>query len=69
MASPFSCFGQRLAAGSGIEILMDDLGQALARGGPPVHMLGGGNPAHIPAVEAVWRRRMAEIILRNQQQS
>ena len=62
MASPFSCFGQRLAAGSGIEILMDDLGQALARGGPPVHMLGGGNPAHIPAVEAVWRRRMAEIM-------
>lgn len=27
-------------------------------------MLGGGNPAHIPAVNAIWRRRMAEILAR-----
>ncbi len=40
---------------------MDDMGRALA-GGDHVCMLGGGNPARIPAVEQVWRRRMAEIL-------
>lgn len=55
-------FGDRLASGSGIETLMDDLGRAMAQGGAGMRMLGGGNPAHIPAVEAVWRQRMAEIL-------
>ena len=55
-------FGRRLASGSGIETLMDDLGRAMAEGGSGMKMLGGGNPAHIPAVEAVWRRRMSEIL-------
>jgi valine--pyruvate aminotransferase len=42
--------------------LMDDLGTALARGDAGgLHMLGGGNPARIAAVEAVYRRRLAEI--------
>lgn len=50
-----------LAGGSGIEQLMDDLGHALGASGPSPHMLGGGNPAHIPAMEEVWRRRMQEI--------
>lgn len=50
-----------LAGGSGIERLMDDLGHALAASGPSPHMLGGGNPAHIPAMEEVWLRRMQEI--------
>lgn len=50
-----------LAGGSGIEQLMDDLGHALGASGPSPHMLGGGNPAHIPAMEEVWRRRMHEI--------
>ena len=27
-----------------------------------MRMLGGGNPAHIPAVDAVWRRRMTELM-------
>ena len=58
----FSARGQLLAGGSGIEQLMDDLGHALAASGPSMHMLGGGNPAHIPAMEEVWRRRMEEII-------
>ena len=40
---------------------MEDLGQALAGGGETI-MMGGGNPAHIPAVEALWRRRMGEIM-------
>lgn len=41
---------------------MDDLGNALASGGPDVRMLGGGQPAHIPEVNALWRRRLEEIM-------
>ena len=48
--------------GSGIEELMDDLGNALVSGGPDVRMLGGGQPAHIPEVNALWRRRLEEIM-------
>ncbi len=40
---------------------MDDLGEALAAGGD-VKMLGGGQPAHIPEIDAVWRDRMQEIM-------
>lgn len=40
---------------------MDDLGKALAEGAGEMLMLGGGNPAHIPAVEAVWAERMREL--------
>lgn len=57
-----SRFGERLASGSGIEHLMEDLGRAMAGAHGPVCMLGGGNPAHIPEIQAVWRRRMAEIL-------
>lgn len=39
---------------------MTNLGEALAGGGD-VKMLGGGQPAHIPEVEAVWQRRWQEI--------
>jgi valine--pyruvate aminotransferase len=56
----FSDFGEKLTAHSGIYDLMEDLGQALAAGG--MIMMGGGNPAHIPAVEQVWRRRLEEIL-------
>jgi valine--pyruvate aminotransferase len=59
--SPWSRFGQALASGSGIEELMDDLGHALAEGNQSWCMLGGGNPAHIPAVEAVWKSRLEAI--------
>jgi valine--pyruvate aminotransferase len=58
----FSQLGERLAAGSGIETLMHDLGHALASSGPSPHMLGGGNPAHIPQMEAVWAQRMRSIL-------
>jgi valine--pyruvate aminotransferase len=57
-----SLFAQRLTGGSGIETLMDDLGHALAEGGAGIRMLGGGTPALIPGVEAVWRRRMEELL-------
>jgi len=57
----FSKLGQLLSGGSGIEQLMDDLGHALAATGQSIHMLGGGNPAHIPAMEEIWAERMGEI--------
>ena len=57
-----SRFGQRMTRPTGALELMSDLGDAVAMAATrPVHMLGGGNPARIPAVEAVYRRRLAEI--------
>ncbi|MCU0779838.1 MAG: valine--pyruvate transaminase [Akkermansiaceae bacterium] len=58
----FSDFGLQLGCGSGIESLMDDLGHALASGGPDIKMLGGGQPAQIPEVNAIWRRRVRELM-------
>jgi valine--pyruvate aminotransferase len=57
----FSTTGSRLAARSGILDLMDDLGRAMTTD-PDMRMLGGGNPAHIPEVDAIWRRRMTELM-------
>lgn len=62
MTYPFSKFGQQLGCGSGIGELMDDLGHALASGGPDMKMLGGGQPARIPEMNAVWRRRLEELM-------
>lgn len=55
-----STFGEKVGSHSGINELMRDLGTATA-GRNDLIMLGGGNPAHIPAVEAIWRRRWDEI--------
>jgi len=57
----YSEFGEKFTRGSGILELMDDLGSALAEGGK-FYMLGGGNPAEIPEINAIWRRRMEEIL-------
>lgn len=46
-----SAFGQKMTAESGITSLMDDLGNALASGDDMI-MMGGGNPGHIPEVQA-----------------
>jgi valine--pyruvate aminotransferase len=62
MSWELSEFGQRLCSGSGIGELMDDLGQALAHASPDVRMLGGGQPAHIPEMDALWRARLEEIV-------
>jgi len=61
MTIEYSEFGKRLCCGSGIEELMDDLGNALSEGGGDVKMLGGGQPAHIPEMNALWQQRMEEI--------
>ena len=57
----FSRFAQRFSEHSGIILLMDDLGEAMA-GEQDVLMLGGGNPAHIPEVQAFFRERMQQIL-------
>src|SRR5262245_37431754 len=63
VSDSLSDIGARLSAQSGIGELMEDLGRSLS--GPDrgiMKMLGGGNPATIPEVQAVWRRRLAEIL-------
>jgi valine--pyruvate aminotransferase len=55
-----SAFGEKLSAGAGILSLMDDLGNALAEGGKI--MMGGGNPGHIPEIQAVMAERLRTLI-------
>lgn len=57
----FSTFGQKFTRQSGILQLMDDLGQALASD-KPVNMLGGGNPAMIPAVNEVYQATLEQLV-------
>ena len=56
-----SIFGQRLCGPSGIGELMDDLGEAIAAGGDKIRMLGGGQPAHIPELDTIWRNRVVQL--------
>ncbi len=59
---PKSVFARNLTEESGTTELMDDLGEALALGRGRIRMMGGGNPAHIPAMAAIWRERMRELL-------
>lgn len=59
--SDFSALGQKLTAHSGILELMDDLGRAMTLD-PGMRMLGGGNPAAVPEVQALLRKRMLELM-------
>lgn len=56
----FSEYG-RLTDSTGIDLLMEDLGRAFTSD-PDMRMLGGGNPAAIPAVQRLWRGRMEELM-------
>lgn len=63
MPFTYSAIGEKFTGHSGIVELMDDLGRALSGvHAGPMHMMGGGAPAHIPAMQDVWRRRLAEIV-------
>lgn len=57
----YSSLGQKALTISGIGELMDDLGQAMTVR-PDLLMLGGGNPAHIPEMEKVFRESMEDIL-------
>ncbi len=56
-----SHIGGLLSGSSGIQELMDDLGAALTLH-PDMRMLGGGQPAAIPEVQALWRQRMRALV-------
>ena len=51
-----------LGTGSGILELMDDLGAAMVSNDSDLCMLGGGQPAFIPEMEALWKEQMERII-------
>ena len=53
-----SLFGQQFTGNAGILSLMDDLGNALASGGDDMIMMGGGNPGHVPAFQAIIQKRL-----------
>ena len=55
-----SKFGKKLTAGSGIVELMEDLGSALNEN-PEMIFMGGGNPARIPEMEALFEQRLESI--------
>lgn len=57
----FSLLGRKLAGHSGILELMDDLGRAMTVE-PHMRMLGGGNPASVPGLQALVRERMNELL-------
>ena len=57
----YSNIGSLLSGPSGIQELMDDLGQCLSIS-PDMRMLGGGQPAAIPEVQALWRQRIREML-------
>ena len=55
-----SKWGQKITSESGILKLMDDLGKAMS-GGSVTAMFGGGNPAHIPAVQTALKTELKTI--------
>jgi valine--pyruvate aminotransferase len=57
----FSKFAKKLTDHSGISLLMEDLGNAMS-GDENVLMLGGGNPAHLPEMQAFFQDRMQRIM-------
>jgi len=59
-----SLFGQKFSQNAGILELMDDLGRAVESPGVTA-MLGGGNPASIPEINRLWRRRLTEILAKD----
>jgi len=61
MNPEFSQVGQKLTTQSGILELMVDLGRAMTER-PDMLMLGGGNPAAVPAMKQLWRTRMQELL-------
>jgi len=60
-APEFSLTGQKLTGHSGIVDLMDDLGRAMTIE-PHMLLLGGGNPAALPEIQALLRDRMRELL-------
>ena len=60
MARNWSKFGERYTRPTGALELMEDLGVATDNEESTL-LLGGGNPGRIPEVQAIFKRRLAEI--------
>ncbi len=61
MTSRYSRFGDRFTRRTGARELMDDLGAAMAAD-DSVKLLGGGNPAQIPAMLETFRREFTRVL-------
>ncbi|MFT5193366.1 MAG: valine--pyruvate aminotransferase [Cellvibrionaceae bacterium] len=55
-----SLFSEKFSADLGIIQLMDDLGKYVGK--PGFKMLGGGNPARIPEIEAYFQKAAADLL-------
>lgn len=55
----FSLFGDKFTRHSGITRLMEDLNDGLRT--PGAIMLGGGNPAHIPAMQDYFQTLLTDM--------
>ncbi len=62
----WSKFGQRFTRYTGARELMDDLGSAMSSQ-RPICMLGGGNPAHIPELESLFRDELRALLDNDQE--
>ena len=58
---PYSTFGNKFTQHSGITELMDDLNKGV-KGGDDILMLGGGNPASIPAIQKRFTDLMQDLL-------
>ena len=58
----YSRFGQKFTQNSGILQLMADLGKANQTDNPNICMLGGGNPASIPAAQHIYQQEMRALL-------
>ncbi|MEM1153198.1 MAG: valine--pyruvate transaminase [Pseudomonadota bacterium] len=56
-----STFGSKFAGKFGIVELMDDLSSAISEN-PEAILMGGGNPARLPAMEAVFQRGIQSLL-------
>lgn len=56
----FSLFGDKFTRHSGITRLMEDLNDGLRT--PGAIMLGGGNPAHIPAMQDYFQTLLTDMV-------
>ena len=59
---PKSVFATNLTRHNGTLELMEDLGEAMTTGRGETLMMGGGNPGHIPEMQAIWRKRMHDLM-------
>lgn len=57
-----SKFGTKFTRQSGINQLMEDLGEAYTSNHPELCMLGGGNPAFVPEAQALFGKEMERLI-------